>query len=66
MDDDKTQRHVKYTIIAFCGTVMICMFLFAWLSGGMAHVGIFHYIGAILLAALAGGATFGVAHVLEL
>ncbi|MBU4271925.1 MAG: hypothetical protein KKE86_16315 [Planctomycetes bacterium] len=66
MDDDKTQRHIKYTIIAFCGTVMICMFLFAWLRGGMGYVHFLDYFGAVLLAALAGGATFGVAHVLEL
>ena len=66
MDDDKTQRHVKYTIIAFCGTVMISMVLFSWLRGGMGHVHFFDFVGAFALGALAGGATFGVTHVLEL
>ena len=65
MDDDKTQRHVKYTIIAFCGTVMVCMFLFAWLRGGMSYVHALDYVGAFVLAALAGGATFGAAYVLD-
>ena len=65
MDEDKTQRHVKYTIIAFCGTVMIVMLLFAWGRGGMGYVHFFDYIIAIFLAALAGGATFGAASVLD-
>ncbi len=65
MDEDKTQRHVKYTIIAFCGTVMICMFLIAWLRGGMSYVHFFDYFIAVFLAVLAGGATFGAASVLD-
>jgi len=66
MDDDKTQRHAKYTIIAFCGTVMLSMILFSWLSGGMMHVGFWHFVGAFLLGGVVGGATFAAAHVLEL
>ncbi len=65
MDEDKTQRHVKYTIIAFCGTIMLYMFLAAWLRGGMSYVGIFDYIIAFFVAALAGAATFGAAYVLD-
>ncbi len=64
MDDDKTKRHVNYTIIGFCGTVMLAMILFYWLSGGF--VSFWHFIAAIVLGGLVGGATFGVAHVLEL
>lgn len=63
MDDDKKQKHIQYTIIAFCGTVMICMILFSLFSGSL---GIFHFVSAIVLGALAGGATFGVVHMLEL
>ena len=63
MDDDKKQKHIQYTIIAFCGTVMILMILFSLFSSS---VGFFHFFGAILLGGLAGGATFGIAHVLDL
>ncbi|MBN1394837.1 MAG: hypothetical protein JW959_07430 [Pirellulales bacterium] len=63
MDDDKKQRHVNFTIIAFCGTVMIFMILF-WLFSSF--LGFWHFFTAILLGALVGGATFAVCHVLEL
>lgn len=63
MDSDKKQKHIQYSIIAFCGTIMICMLLFSFFSGSW---GFFHFFSAIVLGALAGGATFGVMHVLEL
>jgi len=39
--------------------------LAAWLRGGMSYVGIFDYIIAFFVAALAGAATFGAAYVLD-
>jgi len=66
MDDDKNRRHGMYAIIAFNVAVLFFMILFTWLCGGMTYLNLFHFLGAIALGMLVAGATFGVAHVLEL
>jgi hypothetical protein len=62
--DDKTGRHVKFAIIAFCFMTMI------WMVGAnMMRTGgprLLDYILAIVIAAIVGGATYAVAMFMDL
>jgi hypothetical protein len=60
--DDKTGRHVKFAIIAFCLMTMIWM-----IAASMGHrgPGTWSYILAIVFGAIVGGATYGVAMIMD-
>ena len=55
MDDNKSSRHGTFAVVGFNVMVILCMFLFAWLRGGMANLHFIDFVGAILLATIAGG-----------
>jgi hypothetical protein len=61
--DDKSGRHVKFAIIAFCLMTMIWMIGATMRHGGP---GLWSYVLAIVLGAVVGGATYGVCTLMDL
>ena len=66
MGDDKANRPGTIAIIGFNVMVILCMFLFSWLRGGMANLHFFDFIITLVLATGGGAAAFKVAMVLDL
>lgn len=59
--DEKTRRWLKFAVVAFNVTIIVCMIVLSILRGGMSFLGGWDFVGAVFLALLAGAVAFGIA-----
>lgn len=60
-EDEKTARRTKIAVITFNVTVIVCMFLFVLLRGGMHLLGLSDFLVSFIVAIAAAAAAFGIA-----